>query len=220
MNKKTAYRVSAIVIFSLVVIVAIIKTTILDNANRLCILAEGIDEPSCGYYFFMERIYRISKDSNISEEFLDYLSNNENLYLHDSYIRVLGVTGEHKALTHLENSLGFLQRAADNFPIMYYSIYSIGLIGDHRAVPFLENLLEKSNSVSELRILGFPTAVALFMLTGGNNYYFVNSAGERQTLIVTPRLSEARKVIVEAKGRKRTYREMIILDKIYRHPDW
>jgi hypothetical protein len=220
MKRKTVFRLSTIVVMSLVVMGMIIKITILDNANRLCILAEGFDEPSRAYYFFIERIYKISEDSNISKDFLGYLSNNENPYLHDSYIRILGVYGERNALTHLENSLGSLQRAGDNLPITYYTIYSIGLIGDHKAILFLENLLEKSNSVPGLQILGFPTAVSLFILTGNNSYYFANKAGEKQALIVTPRLSEARKVIVESKGRKRTYREMIALDKIFRHPDW
>jgi hypothetical protein len=183
-------------------------------------IAEGFDEPSRPYYFFIERLYKISVDTNTSKELLNNLTSSKNLYLHDCYIRVLGVTGEHEALKHLEKYVASIQKVPDNYAMAYYSIYSIGLLGDTKAVPSLEILLQKSNSTPEFRLLGFPVAVALFLLTGRNNYDFVNSAGETQTLIVTPRLSEARQVIIHSQGRKRTYRELIILDRIFRNPDW
>lgn len=220
MKKKTAYRFGAILILVLVGTGIIIKTAVLNDATKLCFLAEGFDEPSRPYYFFVERIYKISNDSDASKKLLDYLGNKENLHLQNLVIRLLGVTGEREALPHLRRLLDPLKGTADNLFVMYYAIYSIGLIGDDRAVSLLENVLEACNSVGEIRTLGFPTAVALFILTGDTKHYFLNSAGERQTLIVTSRLSGARKVILQSKGRKRTYQEMITLDKIFRHPDW
>ena len=61
-------------------------------------------------------------------------------------------------------------------------------------------------------------SVALYLLTGENNYEFINSMGRKQNLLLTKGLIDARKVIVSSKNRKRTAQEMVTTDKIFRPP--
>lgn len=219
MKNKILYRLVIIGILFVALMGFLAKIFVLDNFKMLCQLAEGFGEPSAPYYLFLERVYKISERNDIGKEIVESLSNDEDRYLRDCYIRVLGVTGEHGSLQLLE-SISNSEIKERNFPIIFYSIMSIGLLGDNRAVPFLEKFLEKNVSDLQSHFLDFTAVNALYLLTGSDNYYFINSSGERQRLIITKRLSEARKVITEAKGRKRTYEEMIVLDKIFRHPDY
>lgn len=219
MKNKIIYRIIIIGVLCIVIIGLLVRFTLFDNYRLLCQLAENFDEPSIPYYYFLERVYKISESNDIGNEILIKLTNYEDQYLHDCYIRILGVIGKHASLQYLE-SISNTTIKEKNFPLLFYSIPSIGLLGDEKAIPFLENYLEKNIDDLQSNFLDYTTVSSLYLLTGRDNFYFINSAGEKQRLIINERLSNARKIIVESKGRKRTYEEMITLDKIFRHPDY
>ena len=80
------------------VIVALLKITVLDSPDIMCMVAEGFDEPSTLYYASIERIYKISEKKNVGEKFIEHLIEGENQHLQNCYIRVLGVIGEKDAI--------------------------------------------------------------------------------------------------------------------------
>lgn len=211
-----------IIIFVLILAVffgVVLKLAVWDNTDLLCKIAEGFDEPSKPYYFVLERIYKLSDKEIYSKKITKYLSKDENRYLHDIYIRILGVLGDKESLFELEQIYIKYQQDQRYKATLYYVIKSMGLIGDKEIVPFLERLLKNHDELN-VQISGSNIAVALYLITGRSDYYFTNSSGERQKLILTDNLTKAREVIVSSKGRDRNFDEMIILDNVYRSPTW
>jgi hypothetical protein len=211
-------------IISIILIVAVslgigLKLAVWNNTDLLCKIAEGFDEPSTPYYFVIERIYKLSEKRNISKKITQYLSKDENRYLHNIYIRILGVLGDKESLHELEQIYIKYQHDKRYKVTVYYVIKSMGLIGDKEIAPLLETLLRKYVELN-VQISGSNIASALYLITGNSNYHFTNSSGERQKLILTNNLTKAREVIVSSKGRRRNFEEMKILDKVYRPSTW
>ena len=207
-----------ILIVSLFICIGVVfKLTILDSPDILCKVAEGFDEPSTPFYLAIERIYKLSNKKSFGKKLIQYLENDENKYLHDVYIRILGVIGDSESLYDLKRLYIKYQHNKEYKATLYYIIRSMGLIGDKEIVTFLETLLtqykELHVQVSESNIV-----TALYLITGRNDYYFTNSLGERQKLYLTNELIEAMKAIEKSKGRARTIEEMITLDMLYRRP--
>ena len=86
----------------LVIVFTSIKLLVFNNANLLCIIAEGFDEPSAQYYYFVKKIYKLSTKKNIEVQYLNNIKSSINEYLHSQYIRVLGVTGDQKSIPVLQ----------------------------------------------------------------------------------------------------------------------
>jgi hypothetical protein len=211
-----------IIIIVLIVAVCLgfgFKLAVWDNTDLLCKIAEGFDEPSRSYYFTLERIYKLSEKNNFSKKITKYLFKDENRYLHDIYIRILGVLGDKESLHELEQIYIKYQHDQRYRATLYYVIKSMGLIGDKEIVPFLETLLKKYDELN-VQVSGSNIASALYLITGSSDFYFTNSSGERQRLILTDNLIKARQIIVSSKGRSRKFEEMIILDNVYRPPKW
>jgi hypothetical protein len=196
----------------------LLKFAIWDNPEALCILAEGLDEPSRPFYFVIDRIYKLSQEQNVSKRFIDNLANGKNRFLHDIYIRALGVVGDTRALYELERLYTKYQHYGDYRATLYYAVRSMGLIGNPEIVPFLETLLSKYNDL-QVQVSESNIVTALYLITGRTDYHFSNGSGERQRLFLTKSLVEARNVIVSSKDRQRTLNEMIMLDTLYRPPD-
>ncbi len=195
------------------------KLVVWDNADILCNIAEGFDEPSTPFYFFLERIYKLSEKNSFSKELAQYLSKDENRHLHDIYIRILGVIGDKESLHELEQIYIKYQHDKKSKVTLFYMVKSAGLIGDKEIVPLLETLLKKYDEL-KVQISGSNIASSLYLITGKNDYYFTNNSGEQQKLILIDNLIEARKVIVSSKGRERTYEEKILLDNVFRPTSW
>jgi len=204
-------------ILSVFILLVIVKVFVLDNPDVLCIIAEGFDDPSASYYFVIEKIYKLSTSKEIGEKFLRYLKDNKNGNLHGLYIRILGVIGDNKAIPILKKYYIKHQHSRTKKLELYYTVKSMGLIGDKETIFFLKNLLQTTVE-SNAQVDASTISVALYLITGDDNYQFVNSVGKTQRLHLTKGLIEARKAIISSKGRKRTTQEMIALDNIFRPP--
>jgi hypothetical protein len=94
----------------------------------------------------------------------------------------------------------------------------MGQIGDEDFVPFLETLVR---DYDKLRVQATKYSIlrSLYLITG-NRYSYFNSSGRKSELEVTEELIDARRVIMNSKGRKRSIQEMLVLEKLYRPPGW
>lgn len=204
-----------------VVIVSSITTfyfTIYTSPNLLCILSKGFKEPSTAHYFIIERIYNLQKSKKVAGQLIDKMSRDINPSVNDCYARILGVIGETKSLTAMENIYLKYHNNEDYQKTLDYIILSIGLLGDKSAIPFLEKIMNENKKNKSL-ILGSTISSALYLLTGQTDYSYTNIFGNRQTIIITKNLKEARKIIVKSKNRMRTLSEMITLDSLFRAPE-
>ena len=101
---------------------------------------------------------------------------------------------------------------------LYRIVDSLGLIGNKEAVSILERLIE-SNHKYKLKVSEYSIARALYFLTGKLYAYNDNHSGKK-SIVITESLENPRKVIENTRGRKRTFNEMLVLDKVFRHPDF
>lgn len=189
-----------------------------NNIDSLFSLSLAFDEPSRPFYLILNRIYCIISEDSKYKQFLGKLYYNSDNEFDNLYLRVIGVSGYKRSLDRLKSIFLSSHNKSEYRSTLYYVIVSIGLIGDIDAVPFLEKLLihfdENEYVIQESNIV-----TALYLITGDVTYRFKNSFGEEQSLLLTDRLRNARRIIVSSKNRKRTHREMIILDHIFRPPD-
>ena len=213
-------KIAAVTVIVIISVFLGAKNMILDNPALLCKVAEGFNEPSSPFYFVLDRIYKLSNKEDFAGKLIADLSENENRYLHEIYMRILGVIGESGALYDLEQTYVKNQHDENYRVILYYVIKSMGLIGEIEIVPFLEKLLEKYTEL-EVQVSGSNIAVALYLITGKDDIYFLNSEGQMQKLVLNENLIKAKMIIAASKGRIRTVEEMIELDRrIFRPPDW
>lgn len=209
-QSKKAWMIVTFVI----ILAGFVKIGFLDNPELLCVVAEGFDEPSFCFYLTLNRIYALAEKDNFSKKLIQHLSTGNNANLHDIYIRVLGVIGEETALHELFRTYQRHQSDAAHKAIVYYTVTSIGMIGSEEMVPFLETLLEKPKEL-KIQVDELTIANALYLTTGIEETRvaeFFN--GKKHKL--SPEQIAARRVIASSKGRKRSYDEMLVLDKIYR----
>jgi hypothetical protein len=200
-------------------IVVLLKMMVLDNPNILCMVAEGFDEPSTLYYASIERIYKISEKKKVHEKFIKLLNEGENQHLQNCYIRVLGVIGEEDAISCFMNAYAKYQHNKNFRSTIYAIINSLGLIGSEDVVPLLETLLNKYDE-HHVQVPSSLIAHSLYLITG-KSYYFTSSTGVKERLYLSKERIEARKLIEASKERRRSFEEMVTLDKlIYRPPEY
>ncbi len=215
-NKINKPTKTLVVLASCILCLFIVKKVTWDNPEFLFNIAEGFDEPSIPFYLLIEQAYKIYSNGNHQNIIANFLNESENKHLINSYIRTAGVIGDISSKIELID----LYREYDNPNYrarLYYIVKSLGLLGVADVVPFLENLLSNQEKVI---ISGSTIAVSLYLITGQDHYRFVNTLGNEQKLILTDDLIRARQVILDSKNRKRTYQEMIILDNLFRSPDY
>ncbi len=191
------------------------KILVLDDPDILCMIAEGFHDPSTPYYQTIDRLYKLAESQNFTDKFLDYLKSGKNEYLHDHYIRAIGVVGNINGSDVLIDLYGKYQHELRYEATIYTIIASIGLIGDTKSARFLENLLK--NPDDPLVKLYYGTIVrSIYLITGRSDYEIPYGLNKKSKLVFTMELVRARKIILESRGRKRTYDEMISLDKLFR----
>ncbi len=214
LRNKRLLLIVAIVIASMGLIC---KIAIWDNPDVLFTVAGGLDVPSASYYIVTERIYQLAHKKNIGEKIKGWLEEGRNEHLHNIYIRTLGVIGEYYSLSALIKAYSKYQHNTSRRSTVICIIDSMGLLGNQDSVPLLETLLRDYDQL-DVQASRYAIARALYLITG-RRYSFVNRQEEHSKLHLTSELKEARKAIVESMGRKRTFEEMIVLDKIYRPPE-
>jgi len=210
---RTKLLIGIIVILSFAFV---FKIVVFDNVNFLCQIAEGLDDPSTLYYFTIERIFKIAEKGAVGKSLTENISTGENRHLHYLYIRILGVTGENDTIpclmkTYIEHQH---QNSGESKSMRHIVIRSLGFIGDEKVNPFLEKIL---NEQHHDKMLNFVIAEALYLLTG-ERHDFINWQGNEEKLFVSKELMQARQVILDTKGKKRKFEDMIILDRLLRPP--
>jgi hypothetical protein len=198
------------------VIVALLKITVLDSPNIMCMVAEGFDEPSTLYYASIERIYKISEKKKVAEKFIEHLTEGENQHLQNCYIRVLGVIGERDAISCLMDAYAKYQHNKNFKSTIYGIVNSLGLIGSEDVLPLLETLLIKYDE-HHVQVPSSLIAHSLYLITG-KSYYFTSCTGVKERLYLSKERIEARKIIEASRGRRRSFEEMVTLDKLIYRP--
>lgn len=215
---KKIQKRSLLLIVVLFSVGILLKIAILDNVGLLFTVAAGSDKPSMLYYFATERIYNISGEERVNEKILQDLEANKNKHFRDLYIHTLGVIGEYYSATYLLKTYVKYQDDKNHAIIVATVIDSMGMIGNEDLVPLLERLLSNYEN-HRMQVTSYAIARALYLITG-KAYSYSDSSGEKINFNITNELKDARNVVKSSMGRKRTFSEMIILDKLYRAPGW
>jgi hypothetical protein len=191
---------------------------VMENENALFLIAEGLDKPSKRYYIVTERIYNLSERKKVRDKIREHLERNNNDHLHNLYIQVLGITGDSSSSGILIKLYSLYQQDMNRRSTVSRIIDAMGQIGDEDFVPFLETLVR---DYDKLRVQATKYSIlrSLYLITG-NRYSYFNSSGRKSELEVTEELIDARRVIMNSKGRKRSIQEMLVLEKLYRPPGW
>ena len=96
-------------------------------------------------------------------------------------------------------------------------IDAMGLIANDDLVVFLETLLRDYDKL-RAQATKYSIVRSLYLITG-EKYSYIDGSRRNTGLQVAEELIEARNVILNSKGRKRTLQEMLLLDKLYRPPE-
>jgi len=201
-------------IFIVIAIAFGAKVLIYDNPKVLYVVAEGLDEPSAMYYFVTERIYKLSANKSEMSRIVEELKSGENEYLHDLYIRTLGIVGENSDTANyvLVKIYSKYQDNDNKASIINTVIDSMGFIGNESTNAILERLLENYEKHNMI-VAKYPIARSLYLSTGD-----INRVREKSSLnfILTEELKMARTVLVRSADRYRTFNEMLILSNLNR----
>jgi len=201
-----------IIIFAIILIlVLIIKAAIFNSVDSLCVLASLSGRPSTLSNLFMDRIYEIAENKDISDILISRLKKSNKQALHGLYLRILGVIGEKKALNDFMFTYFKYQDEKESL-IISDVLNCIGLLGEEKVAIFLEKIINKKG---QWVLLNYLIARSLYLLTGKKNS-FINPKGEMQEFYTTNDLIKAREVILATRDRKRCFQEMIVLDNLFR----
>lgn len=206
MKKSIIITIIAVLIF-----VFTFKIIIFDNVNFLYSILEGLNTKSPLYNFTIERIYKIAEKKDIGKNLIAYIEKDENQNLHDLYIRILGVIGEYDAINCLLKTYIKYQDDKNRLFTIYKIISSLGFLGNEEIVPFLESILNKNS----WPLLNHTIARSLYLITG-KPYVYMDHTGKSQELYLYDGLIQARKVVLSTRGKKRSFDNMLILDKLLR----
>lgn len=202
-----------LIILLLAVAVFGIKAITLDNEDFLVLMAGGFDSPSKPYFFCLNRIYRLSEKKDLKDKFTNYILQGKKKIYHNLYTRILGIIGEAENTEYLMKPYVQFQHDPNSRSRIYHIIDSMGFSGNTDYVPILEALLNKYKEHNPA-VTKYQIARSFYLLTG--NRYRV----EQELIYLSSELIDARNVISSSKGRKRTYEEMMILEKVIRPPNW
>ncbi|MDH4271142.1 MAG: hypothetical protein OEW18_04110 [Candidatus Aminicenantes bacterium] len=200
-----------IIFFIIMIFILVVIASISNNVDALCTLSGAFGTQSCLGKYFIERIYKIAEKKDISDIFIDNLKNDNKRALHFLYLRIIGVIGEKKALNDFTSI--YIEHQDEKESIeLFFVLDCIGLLGEEKAVIFLEKIINKKGQWADLNYL---ISKSLYLLTG-KKYDIINPEGEMEKFYVTDELIKAREVMLASKDRKRTFREMVILDNLFR----
>jgi hypothetical protein len=190
---------------------------VLENEKALFLIAEGLDKPSNLYNIVIKKIYSFSENKNLREKIRTYLEQDKNVHLHNLYIQVLGISGASSSAGVFIKVYSRCQHDMNHRSTVNRIIDAMGLIANDDLVPFLENLLRDYDKLG-VQATKYSIVKSLYLITG-KKYSYIDYSGRNTELKMTEELIEARNVILNSKGRKRTLQEMLLLDKLYRPPE-
>jgi hypothetical protein len=201
-----------------------IKKATYDNAEFLVHIAEGFDDPSFGYFFVLERIYKIAETKKIEDTFAEKILKNENSHLHGQYLRICGVIGKSDSTDFLikifnQNYKDRTQwRNKNKWGILYEAIDSMGITGNPEYVPYLEEVLYEKGLYHPL-ISQFQVARSLYLITG-KRYKIKSNDGSKKPLNISTDVEAARIAIEMSKHKRRDLEAMLVIDNILRAPNF
>jgi len=213
-------RKKKVVFFSIpIFFVGLIFFTSINSEKFLCLIAGGSDVPSKLHYWAIERMLILyDKGEDVGAPILKALKSNEDNEIVDVYIKILGLIGEKEAIGYLNKVFIKALNTHDPRGLTYPIVNSFGLMGNDEIVPFLEYLLENYKKFN-IKATKFSIARSLFLLTG-NKYKYIKSNGSCGYFEPTRALVNARDIIISSDNRRRTFEEMVALDKLFRPPEW
>lgn len=192
------------------------KMFIYDNPKALYVIAEGLDEPSSSYYWVIERIYRLSRNESETKRILNELESGKNEFLHDLYIRTIGIVGENSDFANYVTVKIYTKYQGNDqkMSIVASAIDTMGFIANKSTISILERLVENYDN-HNMVVAKYPVVRALYLSTCDIHMVREKSSMEFNK---TDELKMAREVITRSKGRYRTFDEMLILSNLNR-PD-
>ena len=191
--------------------------SVLENEKALFLIADGLDKQSNLYNIIIKKIYSLSEKKNLSKKIKKYLEQNKNDHLHNLYIQVLGISGASSSAATLIKVYSRCQHDTNRRSTVNRIVDAMGLIDNDDLVVFLETLLQDYDKL-RVQATKYSIVRSLYLITG-KKYSYIDGAGRNTGLQVAQELIEARNVILDSKGRKRTLQEMLLLDKLYRPPE-
>jgi hypothetical protein len=213
------YYKTTVTIIVILVMFILLCQYVLNNVQFLIMITAGTNRPSVVHYWERERIYKLSEEHNISSIILyAFKSGKDEYHLKGIYIILLGQLGDKNASGYLIKDFVDCNGKSNCRSSEYYIRDSLGQIGNEMAVPFLERILETYDDYDP-RIPKWSVARALYLITG-KSYEYGSPTNKRAHLVMTDELMTARQIILSSKDRKRTFDEMITLDKLTRPTKW
>ena len=165
---------------------------------------------SSTYEFLLERIYKIIS-SDEEGDYLKYLDEADNKYFHTTWLRILSVSGVENMDKFVFNDISETDKNDYSSDLIYHYLISAGKSDSVISIPLLKSYLDSDDSDGPSKMF---SAGSMYLLNGtlpskSDDYYFVLS--EKQYL--------AREAILNSRGRRRTYDEMITIDQPYRRTE-
>ena len=103
--------------------------------------------------------------------------------------------------------------------IIWSVVDSMGLVANEEYEFLFVKLLDDYDDF-RIPVSKYSIARALYLSTG-NRYTYEDENKEMAHIVtLTEEIAKARRVIETTRKRKRTYEEMMILDRVYRPPGW
>lgn len=190
---------------------------IFGNVKMMFTIAEGLDESSYFYKITMKQIYKQSSKKKVRESITDDLELNENIHLHNMYIKVLGINGEEAFTGILIKKYAQYQHNKNYRSTVNRIVDAIGLTNNYDMVPFLETLLNDYEKLN-VQVTKYSILRSLYLLTG-NQYSYRDDSGRQAKFQISEEIRTARELIEISRNRKRTIEEMLYLDKLYGPPE-
>jgi hypothetical protein len=215
--KKVKKKPIIVILIALITVSAVVfHFSVLMNEKALFLIAEGLDKPSSLYNIVIKRIYYLYEKDDLSEKIKNHLEQDRNVQLNNLYIQVLGIGGASSSAAIFIKEYSRWQHDTNHLSTINRIVDAMGLIANDDLIPFLETLLQDHDKLN-VQATKYSIVRSLYLLTG-KKYTYINYSGRKTELQVTEELTEARSVIVNSKGRKRSLEEMLLLDRLYRPP--
>ena len=220
----TAHKKKIIIVSILILVVYGIKKATYDNEDFLVHVAEGFDDPSFGYFFILERIYKIAETKRIEDKFAQMILQSENSHLHGQYLRICGVIGKSDSTDFLIKifNRNYKDRAQwgnkNTWDILLRAIDSMGMIGSAEFIPYLETALNEKVPHHPV-VSQFQVARSLYLITGER--YRIDSNDDSKNFVhISSEVEDARIAIKTSENKRRNFKTMLIIDNFVRAPKY
>lgn len=167
-------------------------------------------------YYAVERLLKVASKDSLVDSILADLNEGVHQERTSSYLTLLGIIGDRRALPTVIALYTKCQNQLENMhckTIQNYSVMSMGLIGDEEYKFFLDVILKNYDN-HKTHVDRQDFAIALYLMSG-KEYEYRNDDGVTRELKIWERLETARSIIVKSNQRDRTVEEMVSLYKTF-----